>query len=310
MATTLAEITTILEDYTETNGAFLPALNQVLSRLYKIGIYKDLTVQYSLPVVNGRISLPEDAASIIHARMSGNPTPPASLWHDYKSTGDATTGVPVLIDDGYSPVIAAPPEAGVTTIGLSPSVLSPTTSGNPANSAIVVIDADDGTKVLRAEFDGVTDVASFSFDEPVTAIRSIRFEGFGNTRYDLLYTVGDLTSSFATVGPAAGVVRYRRYRVAEGVQDGVYVHVLCRRKFIPLVNDDDISYVDNIGSIKLGLMARMYEDNADLERSDAFWARCAERLDEESDSETGAARPILNVDPYGMGGQSVIEPML
>lgn len=310
MATTLAEITDLLEDYTETNGAFLPALNQVLSRLYKIGIYKDLTVQYSLPVFNGRIVLPEDAASIIHARVSGNPTPPASLWHDYKSTGGATTGVPVLVDDGYSPVIAAPPEAGVTTIGLSPSVLSPTTTGHPANSAVIIIDADDGTRVIRAEFSGHDHDDFFSFDDPVTAIRSIRFEGFGDTRYDLLYTVGDLTSSFATVGPEAGVVRYRRYRVAEGVQDGVYVHVLCRRKFLPLKNDEDISYVDNIASIKLGLMARMYEDNADLERADAFWARCAERLDEESDSETGAARPILNVDPYGLGGHSPIEPML
>lgn len=310
MATTLAEITNLLEDYTETNGAFLPALNQVLSRLYKIGIYKDLTVQYSLPVVNGRISLPEDAASIIHARVSGNPTPPASLWHDYKSTGDATTGLPVLVDDGYSPVITAPPAAGVTTIGLSPSVLSPTTSGDPVASASVTIDADDGSEVIRAVFDGNIHAASFSFATPITAIRSIRYEGFDNTRYDLLYTVGDISSSFATVGPDSGVVRYRRYRVAEGVQDGVYVHVLCRRKFIPLVNDDDISYIDNIGSIKLGLMARMYEDNADLERSDAFWARCAERLDEESESETGAARPVLNVDPYGMGGQSIIEAML
>ena len=60
----------------------------------------------------------------------------------------------------------------------------------------------------------------------------------------------------------------------------------------------------------MGLMARMHEDNSDLDRADAFWARCAERMDEESQAATGAAMPVLQIDPHGTGGKDPVEQMM
>ena len=77
MAATLNHIRESLENYTERNGEFLPALNQVLARIYALGIYKDLTVEYSMPVLDGYVVLPEDAHSIIHATVGNTPHHPA-----------------------------------------------------------------------------------------------------------------------------------------------------------------------------------------------------------------------------------------
>lgn len=310
MATTLSNIRATLEDYTERNGEFLPALNQVLSRLYALGIYKDLTVEYSLPVLNSMVVLPEDASSILHAIVGSRPVRPRGLWHDYRIYGSDAAGFTQLVDDGYSPVITQVPSGGVSALYLSPSVLDPAASGAPAASAEVIVDGDDGSEVFRGAFTGDGSGVTLTLPATITNIRSIRFKNFGETRFDLLYTSGDLDTSFATVGPGAGALRYRRFRVSSGVQDGTYVHVLCKRKFIPLRVDDDLSYVDSIGAIKMGLLARMHEDNSDLARADAFWARCAERMDEESQDATGASMPVLRIDPHGTSGRDPIETMM
>lgn len=310
MATTLANIRETLGDYTERNGEFLPAVNQVLARLYDLGVYRDLTVEYSLPVLNSIVVLPEDAHSILHSIVGNQPTYPQSLWHDYKIYGSEASGFTQLVDDGYSPVITQVPEGGVSALYLSPSALDPTASGAPPAESVVIVDGDDGSEVFRGTFTGDGASTTLTLPDTITNIRSIRFDRFRENRFDLLYTSGDLDTSFATVGPGNGVVRYRRFRVSSGVQDGTYVHTLCRRKFIPLRNDDDLSYVSNIGAIKMGLLARLHEDNSDLARADAFWARCAERMDEESQAATGAAMPILRIDPHGIGGRDPIESML
>lgn len=84
---TLAQVTDTLGSYIEPGGNFMASLNQVLSRLYGIGTYRDLTVQYSLPVIDGAVTLPDDAASILHTMVDGFPVPVRSLWHDFKSVG-------------------------------------------------------------------------------------------------------------------------------------------------------------------------------------------------------------------------------
>ena len=87
-------------------------------------------------------------------------------------------------------------------------------------------------------------------------------------------------------------------------------HTLCRRRFHPLRDTTDICYVDNIAAIKLGLLARMYEDNGDVDRAKAYWDMCSERLDEDAQAETGAAIPHLNVDPHGTGGLDPVSNMI
>jgi hypothetical protein len=87
------------------------------------------------------------------------------------------------------------------------------------------------------------------------------------------------------------------------------VHVLCKRAFKLLEDDDDICYVSNIGALKHGLLGRIAEDNADLERANYHWQLCTKLLDEEAASATGAAQPRLNIDPFGTGGRSIMPNM-
>jgi hypothetical protein len=121
----------------------------------------------------------------------------------------------------------------------------------------------------------------------------------------------DGDSAIATVGTGSGVCRYRRLRVAVNTgADTATVHVLCKRAFMPLVDDNDILYVGNINAIKHGLLGRIAEDNADLERSDYHWNKCLALLEEEASSSRGAAIPRLNIDPFGTNGMSrLINPL-
>jgi hypothetical protein len=83
--------------------------------------------------------------------------------------------------------------------------------------------------------------------------------------------------------------------------DETVVHVLCKRAFQPVRSDNDIVYVGNVGALKHGLMGRLMEDNADIERAEYHWNKCMQLMEEEAATSRGAAIPRLNVDPYGTG---------
>jgi hypothetical protein len=64
--------------------------------------------------------------------------------------------------------------------------------------------------------------------------------------------------------------------------------------------DEDLIYVGNINALKHGLLGRIAEDNADLERSEFHWNKCMQLLEEEASSTRGAAIPRLNIDTGGI----------
>lgn len=312
-AMTANQLRPILGTYVEMGGDFLASLNQVLARIYSTGTYRDLTVQYSLPVVDSHVTLPDDADAILHVMVDGSPVPARSLWHDYKhvgtgyDSGDLSWG---LIDAGYWPTLRQIPEAGTAGFYVVPSASdhrvadwSPSTDGSS-----IVVTASDGDKTYKSitgenpsqvYFDNGTEAI------PVTNIHSIQFDGLP-AAFDLVLEGGDV---IATVGPNGGVTRYRRFRLNRATDGQTVVHVLCKRAFKPLIDDDDICYVTNIGALKHGLLGRIAEDDADLERSNFHWQTCTKLLDEEAASAMGSALPRLSIDPFGTGGRSVMPNM-
>lgn len=313
-ALTVNQIRNTLGSYVEAGGDFIASLNQVLARIYSIGTYRDLTVQYSLPVVDSHVTLPDDADAILHTLVDGSPVPVRALWHDYRSvgttydTGDLSWG---LIDAGYWPTLRLLPEAGVSTLYVLPSAngyqtanWDPTTDGSS-----IVVNASDGDKLYRSTLgSAVAGVHPLQFTLPVTNVHSIRFDGL-NASYDLRTTSNDPDTTVATVGPNNGLTRYRRFRLNRATDGETVVHVLCKRAFQLLADDDDICYVSNIGALKHGLLGRIAEDNADLERANYHWQLCTKLLDDEAASATGAAQPRLNIDPFGTGGRSIMPNM-
>ena len=152
--------------------------------------------------------------------------------------------------------------------------------------------------------DGPTQIL-IDFPQTITNTQSIRYEGL-IISYALLTDRDDIGSAVAVVGPDSGVTRYRRFRLNRATDGVTVVHVLCKRAFRPLIHGDDIAHIGNIGAIKHGLLARIAEDNADIERSEYHWQRCSLLLEEEANSTKGAALPRLNVDPFGTGMQNRI----
>jgi len=307
----------MLGTYIEPNGDFKSSLNQVLARIYNMGIYRDLTVQYSLPVVDGCITLPDDADSVLHTMVDGFPVPVRSLWHDFKSIGIGNLSVnPTiqwgLIDAGYAPTKQSISQevldsSSVLVFSVRPSTSSP--NSEPvfrfANGSSITIVGSNGSQfyTAAAAVNGPDDI--YEFDSlQVKSIVSIRYEGLP-IAYDIF--AGDDTNErnlIATVGPDSGVTRYRRFRINGSVDGTTVVHVLCKRAFQPLHDDNDIVFVGNIGAIKQGLLGRLMEDNADIERAQYHWNQCMLLMEEEVNSSRGAAIPRLNIDPYGTGMQS------
>jgi len=301
---TLNHITSLLGTYIEPNGDFKASLNQVLARIYNIGTYRDLTVQYSLPVVNGCITLPDDADAVLHTMVDGHPAPVRSMWHDFKAIGfgfgaDLTWG---LIDSGFSPTLQSLPEAGITELTVMPYGPYPNTQVfNSNDGEEIVIRASNSEGIFESAVNNTT--KKITFATPVTHIESIRFEGLA-IQYALVTDASDIGTAYAAVGPDSGVTRYRRFRLNRSTDGVTTVHVLCKRAFQPLSGDNDIVYVGNVGALKHGLLARIAEDGADIERAEYHWQRCTLLLEEEANSSRGAALPRLNIDPFGTGMQN------
>jgi len=301
----------MLDKYVEPDGDFKASLNQVLSRIYNMGTYRDLTVQYSLPVVDGCVTLPDDADSVLHTMVDGFPVPVRSLWHDFKSVGignlsnNATTQWG-LIDAGYCPTkqLFANPISELFIVSASGSSIPHTFTSTDGGTITVV--GSDGSQFYTGET--VTSPNRILFDTPVSSIVSIRFDGLTGS-FDLRLDSLDADTTIATVGPDSGVTRYRRFRI-NGATDGTtVVHVLCKRAFQPLRNESDIVFVGNVGAIKQGLLGRLMEDNADIERAQYHWSQCMLLMEEEANSSRGAAIPRLNIDPYGVGPQSRMQQL-
>ena len=311
-ATTINQLIPILSQYVEPDGDFKNSLNQVLSRIYNMGTYRDLTVQYSLPVADNCITLPDDASSVLHTTVNNQPVPVRALWHDFKSvgtgigTGELTWG---LIDAGYHPLkklITSPTD----TLHIVPADQSNTKSNfSVTDGGEIRIVATDGDKSYQSTTDSVSDSdVSLTFPSPISSVLNIRFEGLADT-FDIRTDALDPNTTIATVGPDSGVTRYRRFRLNRSVDGETIVHVLCKRAFQPIRSDDDIAYVDNIGALKHGLLGRMSDDNADIERAEYHWNKCMQLMEEEIAASRGAAIPRLNVDPYGTGSYNRIQQL-
>jgi hypothetical protein len=303
-ATTVSQLVPMLSKYIEPDGEFTNSLNQVLSRIYNMGTYRDLTIQYSLPVVDNCITLPEEADSILHTTVDSQPVPVRALWHDFKSTGtgigasDLTWG---LVDAGFhalKKLITEPTD----TLYVVPSDRSLTKNFFSAfDGSRISIVATDGDKLYESNtFYGQDASIPITFESEIDSVVSIRYDGLADT-FDIRTDALDSDTTIATVGPDSGVTRYRRFRLNRSTNGQTTVHVLCKRAFQPVHTEDDIVYINNIGALKHGLLGRLMEDNADIERAEYHWNKCMLLLEEEAATSRGAAIPRLNVDPYGTG---------
>lgn len=67
----------------------------------------------------------------------------------------------------------------------------------------------------------------------------------------------------------------------------VFVTV-CKKAYVPLVNDNDPMLIENWGALRLALQALLAEDSSDFERAGQLWGEAKRLLVVEEDNLVGA----------------------
>lgn len=309
-ASTVGEVELVLANYVEEDTTFLAALNQVLARMHTMGTYKDLTIQYNLIVLEGCITLPDEADSILHVLVDSEPRPARDLWHDFIQPNsravDQTWG---LVDSGFHPakLETLGSGSGVSTLYIVPSpqdhhtTAFDTTAGYAAS---LVVDAIGSDQVYRGTVGTSGSDKVISFASPIDKIFSIIYKNLPAI-FDLRTTLDDSDTDVARIGPGSGTTRYRKFRVSGSTDSTTSVVILAKRRFKPLLNDSDLVFLGNINALKHGFLGRVAEDNADLERAEYHWATCRQLLEDELSSARGSAIPTMKLDLYG--GNSAVR---
>ena len=301
-ATTLGQLNAQLSGYVAPGQSFAPSLNQALEAIYGMAVWRDLTIEGTFGCGNGYFSLPDHGESILFAVVDSLPARVRSLWQDYRTAG--TSGDALLnyglIDDGFRPLQFDLPEEGVANLFVVPAADSVGSAAfNSVNGEDIRVIGYGATKYVQAAIDGT----ALEFPETVTGIYELQYSSLLN-RYDIRTTANDPATTVATVGPGDGLARFRRYRVPRATPQS-FVHVLCKRRFIPVQNDSDPVYISNVPALKHALLAVLAEDNADLERAEIHWGKCRQILDEQLDQYRGPARPSLDLQLAGDGINSI-----
>lgn len=300
---TVRQLTPILGSYVEPDGDFVSALSQVIPRIYALGLWRDLVYQTWVTSEDGVVHLPDDAEALLACTVEDNPAAIRSLWHDIKITGRRNVaGIAMgVIDDGLYPTFRQI-ETPTNNFYVVPASDSRTgRSFDPADGEAITVRGVDGARTFVASALIGTPSILFLSATGITAITEIAFEGLID-RYEIRTDESDPATTLAVVGPAGGMTRYRRYRVSDPVQAPVTVHMLVKRAAPSFLTDDTVIHLGNINALKHGLLGRLAEDNADIERAEYHWQICARLLDDELDAHRGAARPTLKIAPFGSGG--------
>jgi hypothetical protein len=111
-------------------------------------------------------------------------------------------------------------------------------------------------------------------------------------------------SCIAILAPGETLPHYRRYAIP-GFEnkDGSTVTVLAKRKFIPIVSDDDDLIVSNLGAVKMMLIAIEKEENNNLQEASLYEDKAVELLKEELKESQGSAigRPQIQMENFAPG---------
>jgi hypothetical protein len=122
-----------------------------------------------------------------------------------------------------------------------------------------------------------------------------------------VYAVDPTTGAeycIAILAPDETLPQYRRYAIpGHEREEGANVTVLAKRKFIPVVTDDDDLIVTNLGALKMMAIAIEKEENNNLDEAMKYEEKAVALLREELAEVEGAniGRPQIQMEAFVMG---------
>lgn len=275
-----------------TNEAFLRYLNQACSRFVDSGNWEksDFVVELSAP--NGYITLPRRASAMLGFRIRGQrPRRVFAMAHEFSEVGPGHHD----LDAPGSSVYEMPdacvhtdlPAAGTLTFecGASDAGQTVIVRGFDENDRrIFSADGSEGLTVTLAS-PSVTTTQQFSAIESLTLPVT---KGF--------VTLKTGTTELGVYEPGETDPNYRRYKVGEVSADST-LEVLCSRRHVELVSEDDLVYPANIGALKNGLIALIREDTSDIDSAQAHFSVAYSLLNSELRRLRGKTRTVPMFSP-------------
>jgi len=272
---------------------FIRLLNNVCERYQNSGIWKGGMVEVTFASAEGSFTLPYEFYSVLGGTYNKNPFPVLGEWLTYQENGpgelDATKNWPgVLVDMGD----------GFPTQKDIPDNLQ-------GNDILILSNAvDDGTQVTVMGYDqsgnqvldgmggfGETVVLSGPSTTLATAFSRITGVMKQHTKQRISIAVNDATPFIlSTYEPVETRPSYKRYQTGKADKE---IRCICKRRFVPAVNETDWVYPGNLAALEHGLRSLLFEESNDIANADAFWQRGLRFLNEEAKSSRGGASPPI-----------------
>ena len=303
---TVADARALLAMYVspeDTNSSkFLSYLNQVRERIINSGKWRGTTFKAVFDTTRDYITLPREAEALLGIHVSTTPYPVQSGWFEYLQGG------PGRLDNPDDPSSNARDFGTLIDMGDNfctlddipvPSSISISCS-NPDDYGlkVQVLGLGVGGKPIYDQYGNLG--LTFTLTDPVvgpdeaavfTRITNV-FKPTTSGTITINRVEDTLDVPMSTYAPAETNPQYRRYRLP--TTDKTVIGT-CKLRYLPLMGEAEPVTPNNIGALKMGLMALNYEDANDMTTAESFWSKCFTLLDDQMREHRGSARYVPNV---------------
>ncbi len=292
---------------------FLAALNQVSERVIDDDSYKGNVVDAIFETdTYGRICLPYYMDGIMAATVHGGPIPVYSEWHRYTEVGpglvqaEHQVGCQAFdLGDRFCTIQDIPEgSSGVlrTTITSASDIGKVNRYFGYDADGNEIVDAygNRGESVILAN-PTVNTVNSFARVTGVIKAASV-------SRQTLSWMNGSTPTTLSIYQPCETIPLYHRYQIGTVNENETLgdknISIKARRRFVPMVSENDFVFPSSLGALKLGLLAYTAENSpSDNMRATAinYWADVFAILNRQHKKTRGSGRRMINFSPRGAG---------
>ena len=309
--------------------SFLGRLNLVVERLMIEGNLPQCVARLRFANLGGLIALPLGYDALLKVCLDDAPRPVQNPWYEFLQYGPgaqdgANAWSSHVVDRGESPVIIPPDwPAGIVPpvrlrfysaaderpAGAEPGarptgrVLGYDTAGNWVRTLEIDTWADGESFELNGDLpepDHFADtVATWSRVETILLpVRRGIVEAYYLDADDVEFFAG-------RYGHTETHPMYRIYSCPEVAADRNFsVLGLCRRRFVPVREDNDLVTISNLNALRLGMIALKLEDSSEWPAAEEAWSRARAILNREARNYV-TRRPALDWDADATGFGSI-----
>lgn len=306
MQYTLAQCRTSLWSYAESVplasataaelADFLAKINLVQERLLTMGKWRGTRQRASLPILDGKITLPRYLESCLGVNLQDCLLSPRIIYSVYAP-------FQIALDDGWNTGVIPISETAQTFIipdeGFKLKVVSSAVGDNGKFVKLI-----GGTDTSDAQIYATESLTLNSATPPTSTTTwntlPIIEKDVTTGKVELYSVIGSTVELIAVYAPSETIPSYKQYRI-NNPGDLTSCSALCKLAYTPAVADTDLIFPPVLGALAKGLQAVVYELNSD-DRDAARWASAMKILEDDRAELDGKNMPVVEfVGDFGAG---------